>query len=102
MYELSGEHHLAKMIFDASIHGIDLEKELRKQGIDINKNRRKPLDDFMFQAPEAYAHLTQEEKEELTKKMMSRHMNFFAGGGPHNKHFGMNYHKTKNKGIGVG
>jgi hypothetical protein len=59
------------MNFEASIVGAKL------QSVDQPKK-----DDLTtFKSPEDYAHLSEEERKELTKKMMGRHkISKFAGG----------------------
>ncbi len=49
------------MMFEASIHGIDLSKQLgsKKSGEE---------EGWLFNDPKEYEHLSQEEKEKLTEK----------------------------------
>ena len=54
--------------FLAAIQGIDLDKESENKG--TNKEKGNTLE---FQDPSAYEHMTDEEKNELTKKMMGGH-----------------------------
>lgn len=55
--------------FLAAIQGIDLDKESENKG--TNKEKGNTLE---FQDPSAYEHMTDEEKDVLTKKMMGGHM----------------------------
>ena len=63
--------------FYAALHGIDLSKENSKQSSKqqsrasnkSSNNNALP----MFGAPEDYEHLSEEERKELTMKMMGKH-----------------------------
>lgn len=55
--------------FQAAMHGVDLEEGVMKSG----GKKEAPKNEFVFGSPEDYAHLTKEEREELTKKMMGQH-----------------------------
>jgi hypothetical protein len=74
---------------EAALHGIDMkktmEKQPRRQTVETKDNttipdlpKRKGEVDlpYKFGDPKSYAHLSPEEKEELTKKMMNAHRRF--------------------------
>ena len=72
------------MRFEASLQGVDLDKAVKeKQGYQtINTVDGKTMEvgpDFMFKDPKEYEHLSQEERVELTKKMMRMHQKAFGG-----------------------
>ena len=48
----------------AGVHGIDVDKEMKK---------KKEEDGFMFRDPKDYEHLSKEEKEKLTQEMLGKH-----------------------------
>lgn len=73
LYEQAVLREIEERRFQASIHGIDLSKENKQQNtstaIEAPKNQSLPI----FQDPKEYNHLSTEEKEELTNKMMGHH-----------------------------
>ena len=52
------------MRFMAAIHGIDIDKA---------KKEKKEADSFLFRDPKEYEHLSEEERKELTEKMLGKH-----------------------------
>jgi hypothetical protein len=68
----------------AGLHGYDLDKaEDIKEGTTMDESvttaQTMKADEtipFPFQDPKAYAHMSKEEKEELTQKMMKAHKGF--------------------------
>lgn len=65
--------------FFAAISGIDLEKELSKETGDsksLLENQQKKQDLPLFMDPDDYDNLSEEEREKMTEKMMSRHKNW--------------------------
>jgi len=76
------------MKFDASIQGVDLEKELEKQGVDMPRKeegdrKQAPSNTFLFGDPEDYEKMPMDDREALTKQMMGKHKAWGkdAGGG---------------------
>lgn len=65
-----------KMKFQASIHGIDLEEELRKQGVEMPKQKEAKPTGLQFRDPEEYKKMPQAERDTLTKQMMSHYKNW--------------------------
>ena len=67
------------MKFDASLQGIDLEKELRKQGVDMPREDKKASsgggpNSLLFGDPdEDYKGMSQKDREALTQKMMGNY-----------------------------
>lgn len=55
--------------FQAGLQGVDLDKELGK----APSTRSSKESQFLFRDPKDYEHLSQEEREELTQKMMGMH-----------------------------
>ncbi len=64
------EDDLTKLKIQAALAGVDIEKETKK---------KKEENIFLFKAPEEYANYTEEEKKELTKKMMGKHKQWAEG-----------------------
>lgn len=79
LYEQALLRELDSRKFQASIHGIDLnDKEQNKASeqstdnykiVPSQKNQSLPI----FQDPKEYEHLSTEEKEKLTQKMIGKH-----------------------------
>jgi len=72
------------MKFDAGLQGVDLEKVIKEnqgqQTIKTKGGKEMTVGkEFMFAPEEEYEHLTQEERVELTKKMMGMHKKAFGG-----------------------
>jgi len=59
------------MRFEAAIHGIDLDKTTK--GSDVPQTQGKQMAGFKFGKPEDYEHMSKEEREKLTQKMMGQH-----------------------------
>ncbi len=66
------------MVFQASLFGVDL-KNSNNNTQEYNVDSP-PENTFQFGAPEQYANLSQQEKEDLTKKMMGLHKQAHATG----------------------
>lgn len=88
MYEYIQKREIEKYEFHASLQGIDLRKEMKKHKSTKNSiNRQKQLLDQqekkqdmpLFRDPEEYKNLSQEERDELTKKMMGQHRQWVQG-----------------------
>lgn len=72
--------------FQAAIHGIDLDKEQSsskktqsptgEQAKDIEEKQGLPI----FRDPDDYDHMSQEERDSLTKDMMKKHKNWAEQG----------------------
>lgn len=56
------------MVFEAGLHGVDLNAEVKKKG----KAKTDP-DVFQFRSPEEYEHLPMEERKKLTQEMLGAH-----------------------------
>lgn len=64
------------MKFQASIHGIDLEKEMKKKGVDIMEpqhDKVTKVESFKFGDPEDYKDMPMAEREALTEKMKKKY-----------------------------
>ncbi len=62
--------------FEAAIHGIDLEKELKKVNSQQSHSINVPTvseNPMFFQKPEVYAAMSDEEQEKLGQKMFNHH-----------------------------
>lgn len=57
--------------FLAGIHGINLDKEMKKQ-----ESKEKTESSFMFGDPKEYEKMSKEEKDKKTKEMMGKHKNW--------------------------
>jgi len=57
------------MVFQAGLHGINLNKEITRGSSKTESKEAAPL----FKSQEEYAHLSEDEKRELTKKMLNEH-----------------------------
>ena len=78
--EMEAKHH--EFEFHASIHGAKMKKQPSRSNEPLQqpKNQELPI----FQSPEAYAKMTEEERAKATEKMMGMHKQW-AG---QNKHLG--------------
>lgn len=90
------EDEVEQMKFTARLHGLDLDEQpedeisIRKELLEeihetpreeerptrVNMMGAQKILPYAFQSPKAYSHLSQEEKEELTQKMMRAHKTF--------------------------
>ena len=79
MYESCVKDKLQDYKIIGSLHGVDISGE----GKSVPSNQLPPgvdkAEHFVFGAPEDYEHLSEQERDDLTKKMMSHH-EIFAGG----------------------
>ena len=92
LYEHTQKRDLEKKKFEAALHGIDLDKEMKKQegGQSVeeksgtNEINQKGFtfdttptesgkNEFLFLAPEDYEKMSEEEQEELGRKMFNSH-----------------------------
>lgn len=74
LFEDYQERQMQERRFQAAIHGINLEKEMKKQ--DNKKTEEKT---FMFGDPKEYEKMSKEEKKDLTEKMMGKHKSEVSG-----------------------
>jgi len=65
-----------EMTFQAGIHGVDLQGAKTQSKPSTNAESVVPL----FGDPEDYEELSNEEREDLTKTMLSKHRNWAKGG----------------------
>jgi len=56
------------MVFQAGLHGIDLDAEVKKKG-----KAATDTSTFQFRSPEEYDHLPMEERKKLTQEMLGAH-----------------------------
>jgi len=68
LFEDYQERQMQERRFQAAIHGINLDKEMKKQ-----KKKEKEDSSFVFGSPEEYKKMSEKEKKELTEKMMGKH-----------------------------
>ena len=76
LYEHTIKREFDRMKFEASIHGIDLEKELKEQGVEMPKedgSKAVEAAPFLFGDPEDYKDMPMDEREALTQKMKGQH-----------------------------
>lgn len=71
LVNLAQEREYNRRRFDAAIHGIDLDKALAKTSAS-SPSTVSSNDGLIFKDPKEYEHLTQQEKEALTEKMMKK------------------------------
>jgi hypothetical protein len=67
--------------FLAGIHGIDLDKSVKKttsKKKEDSPTKEDAEEESLFKGPEAYAKMTQEEKEAETQRMMDKLKGFFG------------------------
>lgn len=74
LFEDYQERQMQERRFQAAIHGINLDKEMKKQ-----KNKEKEDGSFMFGSPEDYKKMSEEKRKELTEKMMGKHKSRVSG-----------------------
>ena len=74
LYEQAMDRETERRKFEAIIHGVEMKDAPSSPPPSAKKS---PTNSFMFGEPDDYKHLSQEEKKELTKKMMGAHK-FFA------------------------
>lgn len=70
LYEYKLKEDEEHLRFQAAIHGAKL-KETDRVSVSSKDNLKKPVP--MFGDPAGYESLSQEEREEMTKKMMGKH-----------------------------
>lgn len=63
-----------KLKIQAAFFGVDIDKEAKKEVKEMKKE-----DVFMFKDPKEYENYSQEEKKELTEKMMTAHKQWSSG-----------------------
>jgi len=70
LYNHLQEYEISKLRFSAGIHGIDLDKlDGKNAGFDVGK--KIDQENWIFKPRSAYAHMTPEEKQAETERMMS-------------------------------
>ena len=76
MYESCLKDKLQDYKIIGSLHGVDISGKKNE----VSKNQLPPgvekAEHFVFGAPEDYAHLSAEERDSLTKRMMAHHEGF--------------------------
>lgn len=70
---MAREEDNARAVFDAALRGVDLKKIAHEKGIYLSEADSKEQSSTIFRDPSDYEHLSESEKEELTKKMMGFH-----------------------------
>jgi len=72
LFESADKAEYSRMRFEAGIHGVDLEGEVRKTTPHTESPIKKtPKEPHLFGDPASYEHLSKEEREKLTQKMKS-------------------------------
>lgn len=71
LFEDYQEKQMQERRFLAGIHGINLNKEMKKQG-----NKETADSSFMFGDPKDYEKMSKKEREKKTKEMMGKHRNW--------------------------
>ena len=66
LFESYQERHYNQMVFEAGCHGINLNEVSGKKTVETSSV-------FEFKSPEEYDKMSEEEKQELTRKMMGKH-----------------------------
>jgi len=83
MYEFIIEDKNTDYKFQAAVHGIDLDKELKKSNRETTEEKlekqQKQQDLPIFGDPDAYDNYSEEEKERITKEMMGKHKQWASG-----------------------
>jgi len=88
MYENCVKKENDNCIFLAGLQGIDLKKEIDKKTSKKSNDRAITAKTSnanalpVFGAPEDYEHLSDEERQELTRKMMGKHKSWVKKGTP--------------------
>jgi len=73
LFEQYQERQMQERRFLAGIHGINLDKEMKKQ-----TNKTKEESSFMFGDPKEYEKMSDEEKKKKTNQMMGKHKTWAA------------------------
>ena len=74
LYKTSVRRKNDEYIFLAGIHGIDISKDVRQESqSSAGEQAPKEMTLFTFGDPKEYEHLTPEQRQELTEKMMLQH-----------------------------
>ena len=71
LYDHQTKREALDLRFLAAIHGINLDDTQSDSSRETEKNVEKAVP--LFGDPDSYNHLSQEEREELTQKMMGKH-----------------------------
>jgi len=75
LFEDYQERQYNKMLFEAGIHGIDLnEGKSKKSNIEDDSDSAI----FKFKAPEDYKNMDAEDKKKLTQQMIGKHKSKFG------------------------
>lgn len=70
LFEQSQKRDEWDMKFQVKLHGGELVNEEKSTFIDPETKTKVEADTVLFKDPSAYAHMTQEQKEEETQKLM--------------------------------
>ena len=82
MYEHIQSEKYNDYCFYAALQGVDLSKNIKntKQSHHVEANRQQGQQELpLFQDPKSYDHLSQEEKDKLTKEMKRKHKKWAQG-----------------------
>ena len=77
LYEFAIKREVERREFEAAIHGAEMKKTVRKETT-TSAPVKKSNNIFMFGDPEEYKDMSEEEKKELTRKMMGMHKHWAA------------------------
>lgn len=77
LYHHSEEDYICRFKLDAALHGANLT--LEGDSTSDKKPLTKTKSEFTFQDPSTYAHLSKDEKEALTQRMMASHKFWHEG-----------------------
>lgn len=81
MYEHIGDRKYNDYRFFASLSGVDLDKELRKEKDQksVLSEQQKKQDLPLFRDPDEYNEYSQEEREKITEDMKKQHRQWVSG-----------------------
>lgn len=79
LFEYGHEGDYEEVRIQAGMHGVDIEGEEKKGKGESRVEHQQSI--MTFGAPGSYDHLTQEQREELTKKMMAHWIPWAEGAG---------------------
>ena len=68
LFEDYQERQMQERRFQAAIHGINLDKEMKKQTM-----KKKEDSSFMFGDPKEYEKMSKEERKKKTEEMLGKH-----------------------------
>ena len=73
LFEHANKREIGRMRFQAALQGVDLDKNLKQVDKKTAARQKTQQQEGWFKDPAEYEHLSQEERIELTEKMMAQH-----------------------------